>query len=326
LQIRINFEKGEFGMKSGDFKFLAQDKTEIFTYKWLPDDDKKIRAVFQIVHGMAEHAARYSEVADFLTKNGIAVYASDIRGHGKTAGSPDNMGFFAEKNGWDLVVNDKFELTQQIKRENPGLPVYLLGCSMGTLVIRDYILKYSDYINGVILSGTSCDPGILAYFGKLVAKWQIRQYGFKAKSPLLDKLSFGKFNSHFKPNRTPFDWLSVNEENVDRYIEDPYCGSIFSAGFFYDLIYGVKKVNLFKNIKKVSKNLPILIISGEKDPVGNFTKGVLKVFDYYKKAKITDLNLKFYSGFRHEILNETNRNEVYNDIMEWLNKRVEAVN
>ena len=287
---------------------------------------QKIRAAVQIVHGMAEHAARYSEFADFLTKNGAVVYANDHRGHGKTAGSLDHVGFFAEKDGWDLVVNDKFELTQKIKEENPGLPVYLLGHSMGTFIIRDYIFKHSDYIDGVIFSGTSCDPGILAYFGKLVAKWQIRQYGFKAKSPLLDKLSFGNYNSYFKPNRTPFDWLSTNEENVDRYIADPYCGSIFSAGFFYDLIYGVKKVNLFKNIIKVSKNLPILLISGEKDPVGNFTKGALKVFNDYKKAEITDLNIKFYSGFRHEILNETNRSEVYKDIMDWLNVHIEAGN
>jgi alpha-beta hydrolase superfamily lysophospholipase len=223
-------------MKSGDFKFITEDKTEIFTCKWLPDDNKEIRGAVQIVHGMAEHAARYGEFAEFLTENGFAVYADDHRGHGKTAGSLDRVGFFAEKNGWDLVVNDEFELTRIIKKENPGLPVYLLGCSMGSLIIRDFIFEHSNHINGVILSGTSCDPGILAIFGKLVAKLQIRQNGFKAKSPLLDKLSFGKFNSYFKPNRTAFDWLSTNEENVDRYVADPYCGSVFSAGFFYDLM------------------------------------------------------------------------------------------
>ena len=311
-------------MKSDDFKFITEDKTEIFTYKWLPDDDKNIKAAVQIVHGMAEHAARYGEFAEFLTENRFAVYADDHRGHGKTAGSLDCVGSFAEKDGWNLVVNDEFELTRIIKKENPGLPVYLLGHSMGSLIIRDFIFKHSDYINGAVLSGTSCDPGILAIFGKLVAKWQIRQNGFKAKSPLLDKLSFGKFNSYFKPNRTPFDWLSTNDENVDRYIADPYCGSVFSAGFFYDLIYGVKKVNLFKNIEKVPKNLPILLISGEKDPVGDFTKGVMKVFNDYKKAEITDLNVRFYTGFRHEILNETNRIEVYKDIADWLNKHIQA--
>jgi len=313
-------------MKSGDFKFITEDKTEIFTYKWLPDDDKNIKAAVQIVHGMAEHAARYGEFAEFLTENRFAVYADDHRGHGKTAGSLDCVGSFAEKDGWNLVVNDEFELTRIIKKENPGLPVYLLGHSMGSLIIRDFIFKHGDYINGAVLSGTSCDPGILAIFGKLVAKWQIRQNGFKAKSPLLDKLSFGKFNSYFKPNRTPFDWLSTNDENVDRYIADPYCGSVFSAGFFYDLIYGVKKVNLFKNIVKIAKNLPILLISGEKDPVGDFTNGVMKVFNDYKKAEIMDLSIKFYSGLRHEILNETNRKEVYKDIMDWLNKHVIAGN
>jgi alpha-beta hydrolase superfamily lysophospholipase len=312
-------------MQLKDFKFLTEDNTEIMVYKWVPDEDKKNRAVIQIVHGMAEHAARFNEFADFLTKNGLVVYADDHRGHGKTAGSLDNVGFFAEKDGWDLVVNDEFELTQKIKNENRGLPVYLLGLSMGTLIIRDYIMTHGDYINGVILSGTSSDPGVMAYFGKLIAKWQIKHNGCRVKSPLLDKLSFGKFNSYFKPNRTPFDWLSANKENVDRYIADPYCGSVFSAGFFYDLIYGVKKVNLLKNIKKVPKNLPIFLISGEEDPVGNFTKGVMKVFNDYKKSGIRDLNYKFYPGLRHEILNETNRQEVYNDIMTWLNKHIELI-
>ena len=309
-------------MRSNDFKFLTKDNAEIYVYKWLPDEGKKIRAVLQIVHGMAEHGARFDEFADFLTKNGLAVYADDHRGHGKTACSQDNIGFFAEKDGWNLVVSDEVELTQIIKKENPFLPVFLFGLSMGTFIIRDYIMTNGRFVEGVILSGTSSDPGIMAYFGKLIALWQIRHHGFNVKSPLLDKLSFGKFNSYFKPNRTPFDWLSANEENVDRYIADPYCGSVFSAGFFYDLIYGVKKVNLFKNIKKVPKSLPIFLISGHKDPVGNLTKGVIKVYKDYKKSGIIDLNYKFYNGLRHEILNETNRHEVYKDIMDWLNKHI----
>ena len=309
-------------MRSDDFKFLTEDKIEIFTYRWLPDEDKEVRAAVQIVHGMAEHAGRYGEFADFLADNGFAVYADDHRGHGKTAGSLENIGFFAEENGWNLVVNDEIELTRIIRQENPGIPVFLLGHSMGTFIIRDYIFTQSDSVDGVILSGTSCDPGVMANLGKMIAKWQIKQNGFKAKSTLLDKLSFGKFNSYFKPNRTPFDWLSTNDENVDRYIADPYCGSVFSAGFFYDLIIGVKKVNLFENIEKISSSLPIFLISGEKDPVGNFTKGVLKVFNDYEKAKLNDVSYKFYTGFRHEILKETNRLEVYNDIAGWLNKHI----
>jgi len=309
-------------VRSGDFKFLTEDKTEIFTYRWLPDDDKTIKAAVQIVHGMAEHAERYGEFAAFLADKGFAVYGDDHRGHGKTAGSLKNTGFFAKENGWNLVVNDEIELTKIIRKENPSIPVFLLGHSMGTFIIRDYIFTQSNSVDGVILSGTSCDPGVMANLGKMIAKWQIKKNGFKAKSPLLDKLSFGKFNSYFKPNRTAFDWLSTNDENVDRYIADPYCGSVFSAGFFYDLIYGVKKVNLFENIEKVSKKLPIFLISGEKDPVGNFTKGVMKVFNDYKKAKLTDVSYKFYKGFRHEILKETNRLEVYNDITDWLNKHI----
>jgi len=275
--------------------------------------------VVQIVHGMAEHASRYEEFAGSLAENGFAVYAADQRGHGQTAGKPENVGFVAEKDGWNILVNDQIKLTEIIKKENPGLKVFLLGHSMGTFIVRDYVFSNGKAIAGIILSGTSCDPGILAYIGKLIAKWQIKRNGYKAKSPLLDRMSFGKFNSYFKPNRTAFDWLSTNDENVDKYIADPYCGGIFSCSFFYDLIYGVKKINKFENIKKVPADLSILLISGEKDPVGNFTKGVLKVYEDYKRAQIKDLKYKFYPGLRHEILNETGKKTVYKDIMDWLN-------
>jgi alpha-beta hydrolase superfamily lysophospholipase len=303
--------------------FIAKDKKEIFYYKWTPDNKDDVKAVIQIAHGMAEHAQRYGDFADYFTGKGFAVYANDHRGHGKTAGSLEEVGFIAEKDGWDLLIKDFRELSDIIKSEYPGKPLILLGHSMGALVIEDYMFTYGNEINGAVLSGTSADPGFMGKIGKIICSIELKRKGARAKSPLLDKLSFGKFNTYFKPNRTPFDWLSTNEKNVDRYINDPYCGDIFSAGFFKDLLYGVGKINKFKNIQKVPKKLPILLISGALCPVGNFKKGVMKVYESYKKAGIKDLDVRFYEGMRHEILNEKDNLRVYKDIEDWTNRIID---
>jgi len=306
-------------MKNSHFSFKTADEQTVFVHKWLPESDIQVKAVVQIAHGMAEHSARYEEFATYLTKAGFVVYANDHRGHGKTAGSIENQGFFAEKDGWLKVVEDMYQLTNIIKKENQGKPVIIFGHSMGSLLTRTYITLHSKDINGVILSATSGESGLLIKMAKGISK----SLGFfthkKNPSNLLDNMSFGKFNSYFKPNRTKFDWLSRDNNNVDKYIADPYCGAIFSNRFFYDLSWGVDYNNQKKNIEKISKDLSILLISGEKDPVGNFTKGVQKVYDIYKSLYINNVKLKFYKDARHEIVNEINRQEIYNDVIEWIN-------
>jgi alpha-beta hydrolase superfamily lysophospholipase len=307
-------------MKIETFSFKTDDGENIFSYKWLPDGKSDIKGVVQIAHGMAEHAERYKNFARALTKAGYSVYANDHRGHGKTAESLDNIGCFAPSNGWDLVVKDMYKLNSIITNSHPGLPIYLLGHSMGSLLSRSFIIRYGDSLSGVVLIGTSGDPGPLKYMGILIAKLEMKIKGKKAKSTLLDNLSFGSYNKAFAPNRTRFDWLSKDTSNVDKYMDDPFCGDIFSAGFFYDLLTGIKDIGNFSNIEKISKDLPILLLSGEDDPVGNKTSGVLQVYDLYKKAGIKDVDYKFYPGIRHEILNEINKEEVYRDIIEWLDK------
>jgi len=191
---------------------------------------------------------------------------------------------------------------------------------MGSFLVRSYIMRYRDKLSGVVLIGTSGDPGLLKYLAIFIAKCEMKRKGKKAKSPLLDNLSFGGYNKVFAPNRTKFDWLSRDTSSVDKYINDPFCGDIFSAGFFYDLLTGIKDIGNFSNIKNISKNLPILLLSGENDPLGNKTRGVLQVYNLFKKAGILDVNYKFYPGARHEILNEVNKEEVYKDIIEWLDR------
>ena len=309
-------------MTTATFRFQASDGKEIFTNKWLPENLADIKAIVQISHGMAEHSARYKRFAEALNAVNIGVYANDHRGHGKTAGNIENLGYFADFDGWNRVVEDMKNLTAIIKKNHPGVSVFLFGHSMGSLLSREYIFSSSEEINGVILSGTAGNPGLLGNVGILVSKIESLLHGKKTKSPLLDKLSFGKFNVAFKPNRTTFDWLSRDNAEVDKYIADPYCGTVFTSGFFNDMLKGIKNINRFSNIEKISTSLPIHLIAGAKDPVGDNTKGVVEVLNTFKKAGIEDVSYKFYEDSRHEILNEINRKEVFADLIDWIENHI----
>jgi len=193
---------------------------------------------------------------------------------------------------------------------------------MGSFLSRHYSMHYADDLSGLVLSGTGGDPGALGKIGLFIAKMDAKIHGKKAKSNILNKLSFGAFNDAFKPNRTDYDWLSRDNTEVDKYINDPWCGAVCTAGFFCDLLGGVVYINKKENIAKIPKNLPIYIFSGAKDPVGGNTKGVSQVYNTLKDAGIGDLTLKFYEDGRHEMLNEINREEVFKDVIAWLNKYV----
>lgn len=307
-------------MKRTEFTFKTNDNKDIFVYKWSPSTDPV--GLIQIAHGMAEHAERYHHFAEYLTEKGFVVYANDHRGHKKTAGSLEKLGFFAHNNGWHIVADDLKQLSDIIAKENPKLPIFLLGHSMGSLLIRTYITKYNKNLKGVILSATSGESGFIVKAGKIAAKILASVKGKEVPCKLLDNMSFGKFNQSFKPNRTSFDWLSRDQEQVDKYVNDPYCGTVFTTQFFHDMVSGVDYNNQPENIAKISKDLPIYFISGSLDPVGGNGRGVKKVYNDYKNAGIKDIEIKLYPEARHEILNETNKLEVYNDITNWILKRL----
>jgi alpha-beta hydrolase superfamily lysophospholipase len=313
-------------MKSGTFSYTAPDGAKIFVYLWLPDSQSDVKAVVQIAHGMAEHAGRYERFAKTLVEAGYAVYSSDLRGHGKTVGSLDKLGHFADEKGWETVVDDLHILMGIIKKENPQLPVFLFGHSMGSFFARHYAMLYGNEIVGLVLSGTAGDPGLGGKIALLIGKREAKKKGRKAKSPTMDKLLFGMYNKAFKPNRTKFDWLSRDTAEVDKYINDPMCGKVLSAGLYCDVIKGLFFINKRDNISKIPKNLPIYLFSGTLDPVGaktpwsGKTKGVLQVYNNFVKAGIQDVTYKFYPGGRHEMLNELNREEVFKDVITWLNK------
>ena len=300
-----------------NFKFKDKGDLEIFVYKWLPDVNVQVKGVVQIAHGMAETAARYENFASALTNDGFIVYANDHRGHGKTAGEVQKLGELGE-DGFNAMVENMHELNEKIKEENPNLPIFLFGHSMGSFLTQRYICLYGSGLKGAIISGSCGKQGIIIDIARLIAKREIKKIGRSGKSNKLDKLSFGSYNNSFKPNRTDSDWLSRDNKQVDKYIDDPFCGTVFTAGFFYDFLGGIKSIADDKEIKNVPKDLPIYIFSGDKDPVGKNGKGVLKLVKTYKEHGIKDLTHKLYKNGRHEMLNETNKEEVIVDVIRWL--------
>jgi len=309
-------------MKIETFTFKGMRDIDIFTYKWSPEKETKIKGVIQIAHGMAEYGARYERAALRLTEAGFIVYASDHRGHGQTAKGVDKLGYL-EGDCFNLMVEDMYRLLKIIKNENANLPIFLLGHSMGSFLTQRFICLYGRELNGALLSGSNGSTGIMADIGRIIAKFIMKIYGREQKSTLLDKLTLGGFNKSFKPNKTTFDWLSCDEKEVEKYINDPYCGYIYNAEFYYDLFGGLKLIARKEEINKIPKDLPIYIFSGDKDPVGKFGRGVSKLVDAYKRAGIKDLVYTLFKGGRHEMLNEKNREEVINNLIEWLGKHIE---
>lgn len=302
-----------------DFSYKADDGLEIFACKWVGNSEAPPKAIVQIAHGMAEHIKRYDSFARELVSQSIFVYGNDHRGHGQTGSKTNSIGYFADEQGFEKVVKDMETLTSIIEKEFPGVPIFLLGHSMGSFLSRRYIQLYGERLAGVILSGTGGDPGFIGKIGKMVAAREMKKKGPRTASSLMNKLTFGSYNKAFRPTRTEFDWLSRDEKEVDKYIADPLCGGVFSSGFFHDLLEGLETVNKPENIMATPANLPIFLISGSKDPVGGDTKGVLKTFQAYKAEGMQNVDYKFYEDARHELLNETNRDEVHTDVIHWIN-------
>jgi alpha-beta hydrolase superfamily lysophospholipase len=309
-------------MQSATFTMTAPDGTSIHVNRWLPDGPAK--GVVQIAHGMAEHSERYARFAAALTAAGYAVYAQDHRGHGNTARTAEDEGYFTDTGGFATVVDDLHLVTVRAKAEHPALPFFLLGHSMGSFLARSYAARFGVELEGLILTGTSGDPGLLGKVGQLVATLEGRVRGRRHKSALLNNLTFGQYNKAFQPTRTDFDWLSRDEAEVDKYIEDTRCGNVFTSGFFADLLGGIAEVSSDQTVSRVPKDLPIHLVSGSMDPVGDRTVGVQQVASQYRRLGVADVTTKFWPDARHEVLNETNRDEVFAELIGWLDAHLPA--
>lgn len=291
-------------------------------FRFLPDGGEPT-AVVHVVHGLAEHAARYRRLAEVLVAEGWAVYAHDQRGHGRTAGSDDALGHFADEDGWAKLVGDLQDFVRHERDEHPGRPIAILGHSMGSLVLQDYLSRYQgDGLAAAALSGTSGPPPPIASLGRGVARLERLRQGPRGRSALLDKLSFGSYNRAFAPARTEYDWLSRDPAEVDAYVADPWCGFRSSNQAWIDLLDALPTLTRADRLARIPKNLPIYIFSGEKDPVGLNGEGVRALADRYRKAGLSDVTVKLYPEARHEVLNETNRDEVMRDLVEWLRPKL----
>lgn len=303
-------------MKETTFTYEDPDGVEIFVYKWTPDAGTTPRAAVQVAHGMAEHAGRYRRFAEALTGAGFVVYADDHRGHGKTAGDLAKAGVVGP-DGWNATVADLKQLSDRIKEEWPDLPLFLFGHSYGSFLSQDYIQRWGASLQGVILSGTNGSQPVLG-IASWLARRQVKKHGAETPSAFLDKLSFGAFNKKFKPTRTDFDWLSRDAAEVQKYVDDPWCGWVAPGQFFVELLKGFKKIWADEHEARIPADLPVFFVAGTMDPVGKYTKNVRKLAARYAAQGLHDVEEKYYEGGRHEMLNETNRAEVTADIIAWL--------
>ncbi len=281
---------------------------------------KRPRASILILHGMAEHQKRYHMFTGYLVDQGFDVFLYDHRGHG-TDKKLSELGFFAPSKGYQLVVEDVIHISDYIEKNNRCSKFFLLGHSMGSLIARNVLQTYDKY-NGVILMGTT-HPSKLQVSGGLMVSSLIRKLkGPKHVSPYLNNLITGGKKYTRLSDRTAYDWLSRSHTIVGAYIHDPYCGYTCTASFYHDLLKLASFATKKSLLRQTKKELPIYVISGERDPVGSFGKEIKKLLNVYKKSGFTNVASKLYPECRHELLNELNHEEVYSDILQWIAKRI----
>ncbi|MGR4972892.1 lysophospholipase [Pseudomonas sp. LARHCG127] len=296
------------------FWLTATDHSRLFVNQWLPETAPL--AVVMLAHGMAEHSGRYARLAQALCDEGYGVYALDLRGHGKT-GEEAILGHFADEDGWAKVVGDLASLNHHIGQQHPDTPILLLGHSMGSYLAQGYLLHHSASLHGAILSGSNFQPVALYRSARLIARFERRRQGAAGRSALIEWLSFGSFNKKFKPTRTPFDWLSRDPVEVDKYTHDPLCGFRCTNQLWVDLLGGLQQISKASNLAQIDPGLPLLVIGGECDPVSE-GKRLKDLADALRDAGSQHLQLTIYPQARHELFNDTNRDEVTADVLAWI--------
>ena len=285
---------------------------------WKPKDSTKIKAVLQISHGMIEFIERYDEFATYLVENGYAVVGHDHLGHGSTVNNRDEWGYFVEQEASQTVVEDVYRVTCKIKEIFPDTKLILLGHSMGSFIARRYLMTYGKELDAAIIMGTGSQPKLMLIAGKLIIKVLKFIYGDKHRSKFIEKVMFGAYNKRFSNNRNGKEWLTKDVEICKWYCNEPGCSFLFTLNGYELILETLGFIQRQTNIDKIPKNLPIYIVAGKDDPVGNYGKGVEHVYNVYKKTGIKDISIRLFENDRHEILNETDRQMVYKDILTWL--------
>ena len=324
-QMRPQAEQG-YGVPKGGQKMVKEElyfdsrdgKTRLHAVRYAPDDPGQVRCVLQIVHGMAEYVERYEEFAEFLVERGFIVTGDDHLGHGKSVGQDGKYGYFCGQDPATVVVRDVHRLKKMTEALYPQVPYVIMGHSMGSFITRNYMYRYGTGIEAAVVMGTGMQPKGTLMAAKAVARIQGLFCGSSHVSRLIDKLAFGAYNKKISEPRTGFDWLSRDDSRVERYIADPLCGFTFTVNGFATLFELVSRLYSRENLSRIPKGLPVLMVSGDADPVGDYGRGVRKAYDSLKTAGLENVTLKMYEGGRHELLNETNRREVMQDIYDWI--------
>ena len=313
-------------MVTANFTFLSNDeKTAVHAVKWTPDSGE-YKAILQITHGMVEYIERYADFAEFLTKNGYMVVGHDHIGHGQSVATKEDWGYFSEGNPSDTVIEDIHKLRTMIQAENPGVPYFLLGHSMGSFMLRKYLAFHNENLRGAIIMGTGFIPENLTNLALKLTAVVAKLRGSRHRSKLIQSLAFGADYKGFDmTGEKPEDsWLTKDVAIVNQYYNEPRCTYMFTVNGYKGLFEAVNFSCNPKNAARIPKKLPLFIVSGEQDPVGGLGKGVKDVYEMYKTAGLADLTYKLYENDRHEILNETDRQVVYSDLLAWMNVRIDT--
>lgn len=307
-------------MKKNELFFPSSDKqTNIHMVIWEPDDE--VLGVIQVVHGITEHIMRYEEFAKYYTSNGIAVVGIDLLGHGLSTNNGNKIMYFGGVGSWNYVLEDVNRCLIHAKEMYPNVPCTMLGFSLGSFLVRTHLIDYPGMVDASILVGTGQTSNMALSLAQGIVKKEAKKYGDNVATDKIRALTFETYNKKFKPNRTAYDWLCADNEALDEYINDPLRGENATVGLFREMLYGMKYTGNKDNIRKMSKMKPLLFLSGDKDSVGEFGKGVEKAYKDYKSCGIADATIKLYEGLRHDILHESIRFDIYEDIYNWMKSR-----
>ena len=301
-------------MKSERIEFTGAGGRVLPGMIWMPE---KTKAVVQVTHGMTEHIGRYADFAAKLCDAGIALAGFDLRGHGKNGGDPRIASF--GPGGWEQSLEDMHRFSTLVEERFPGIPRFMLGFSLGSFLLREYLGRYpEDRMEGAVIMGTGQQPGFLLSILMGVLDGQIKKAGFDGTTELVRQLSFGTYNQKFKPNRTDADWLCANAPALDEYLADPLVRNDISAGLFRDLLGSMKRTGTNKSYVNWRKNLPVLLLSGEDDPVGDGGKGVKAVARTMEQAGMTNVKFCLFPGARHDLLHETAAEDAVLYLLNWI--------
>lgn len=305
-----------------EFRFPSADgTTTLYGRTWAPEHGAP-RAILQLVHGIAEHIGRYDRFARFMSDHGYLVCAEDHLGHGNTPENAEDLGYTADKDGWVKMTDNVRALHERIAPQYPGIPYFILGHSMGSFLTRSYLIRYPGTVDACALLGTGQQPESVLKAGLAACRLEQIRLGKRGRSKLLQSLCFGAYNSQFKPNRTESDWVCSVDEVVDAYIADPFCQVMPTVTLMRDMLTGIRFNQQAENLAKMDKTTPVFFLSGDQDPVGSNGKGVRAAYQSFLDAGCGHVRLKLYPGGRHEMLNEHNWQDVYDELLSWFDQQI----